>query len=102
VTKRISAIDEEKVARVVAERERNIKAQIAAEDEGGEYIGDIYVIGARPKKVTTRVDRTLERSLIADLSQAEWAEFGRRCEEKAKERWRNGKGLEKWMWGGWR
>jgi hypothetical protein len=90
-------IDETKITRLMAIREANIEAELAAERDFARH--NIFIPGmtAKPK----RPDRTLEKALHADLSIPEIVEFDRRRKAKARECWLAGDETRKVAWGYW-
>jgi hypothetical protein len=89
-----AGIDEAKVAKLMEVMEANIDAEIAS-----ERIVGIYIPGVSPK--AKKVDRTLEKTLRAELTMVEQVEVTRRCKAKARACWEVGDQERKWLWGGW-
>ena len=90
-------INEQKIARVLEEKERNIELEIEAERMPDDFI---FVVGA-PHPPRPKIDRTLENQLYGKLTMSERVELARRKKEKARAAWEAGDNDKKWKWGGW-
>jgi hypothetical protein len=72
-------INEQKIARVLEEKEKNIELEMAAELLPEGYI---YIVGGQNDLPKLKIDRQLERQLYSALSMEERVEFSSRCKEK--------------------
>jgi hypothetical protein len=91
-------INQDKVERVIAEKEKNIELELAAELLPEGYV---YIVGGQNDFPKLKVDRQLEWQLYSALSMEERVEFSLRCKEKARAAWEAGDNFKKWKWGGW-
>jgi len=90
-------INEQKILRVLEEKEKNIELELAAELQPEGYI---HIVGA-PHPPRPKIDRTLENQLYAQLTMSERVELSRRKQAKARAAWEAGDNERKWKWGGW-
>jgi hypothetical protein len=86
--------DEAKLTRLMEVLERNIEADIATEAPL------LDAVTLQPKPRPPKPDRTLEQTLLAELTNAERKELDRLCKAKARECWRAGDNWRKNLWGG--
>jgi hypothetical protein len=93
----LKGINQEKVERVIVEKEKNIELEIESERIPDDVI---YIVGQTvlPK---VKINRQLERQLYSALSMEERVEFSSRCKEKARAAWKAGDSFKKHLWGGW-
>jgi hypothetical protein len=89
-------VDESKLSRILAEKERLVDLEMVAELADPDVI---YIVGA-PHPPRPKIDRTLYKQLYAELSMAERVEFAFRCRARAREAWERGDNELKWKWGG--
>jgi hypothetical protein len=90
------AIDEARVARVLAVMEANIEQQIRNERIA---MREMYIPGVT--KPVVKVDRSAQQALSKELSMDERMEVGRRCRAIARAFWEDGDEDRKNAWGGW-
>ena len=89
-------INEQKIARVLEEKERNIELEIEAERMPDDFI---FVVGA-PHPPRPKIDRTKEKELYEQLTMSERVELVQRKQAKARAYWEAGDNYRKWLWGG--